>query len=42
MPKDGPQKPFMLMNSEASIHYMKEAENQRQPESKMNYWKYLI
>ena len=29
MPKDGPQKPFMLMNAEATIHYMKEAENQK-------------
>ena len=24
-----PQKPFMLMNAEATIHYMKEAENQK-------------
>ena len=29
MPKDGPQKPFMLMNAEATIQYMKEAENQK-------------
>ena len=29
MPKDGPQKPFMLMNAEATIHYMKEAKNQK-------------
>lgn len=29
MPKDGHQKPFMLMNAEATIHYMKEAENQK-------------
>lgn len=29
MPKDGPQKSFMLMNAEATIHYMKEAENQK-------------
>ncbi|EMK2594137.1 alpha/beta hydrolase family protein [Bacillus sp. GMs2/2] len=27
LPKDGPQKPFMLMNAEATIHFMKEAEN---------------
>lgn len=29
MPKNGPQKPFMLMNAEATIQYMKEAENQK-------------
>ena len=29
MPKGGPQKPFMLMNAEATIHYMKEAKNQK-------------
>lgn len=29
MPKNGPKKPFMLMNAEASINFMKEAYNQQ-------------
>ncbi len=29
LPKNGPQKPFMLMNAEATIHFMKEAKNQK-------------